>query len=149
MIKLQRNDLDNTVYTTWILKINRDSRKINNKEGIPKVYYSYFTSFPQELYEFLDIKEDVIYLVKEFSSDYEIVITDTAPTLPVISIKTKLVVRRKNYNKTNRIPTTSFTLSKKIFNNIEDYNEVKFTLHPNSKDKYGNKMGVISIQLIK
>lgn len=149
MIKLQRNDLDSTVYTTWILKINKDSRKIKNKKGQEKVYYSYFTSFPQELYEFLDIKDDYIYLIKEFSNDYEIILTDTEPKLPVISIKSKLVTRRKNYNKTNRIPTTSFTLSKKIFNNIEDYNEVKFTLDPNSKDKYGNKIGVISIQLIK
>ncbi len=149
MIRLQRSEVDKTVYTTWILKINKDSRKIKNKDGQEKIYYSYFTSFPQELYEFLDIKDDCIYLVKDFSKDYEIIVTDTPSNLPVTSIKSKLVTRRKNYNNSNRIPTTSFTLSKKLFNNINDYKEVKFTLHPNSKDKYRNKIGLISIQLIK
>jgi len=149
MIQLIINDKDNTVYTTWILKINKDSRKIKNKNGQEKIYYSYFTSFPQELYEFLEIKEDYVYLVKEYNEDYEIILTDTAPTLPIISIKSKLITRRKNHNKNNRIPTTSFTLPKKIFNNMEEYKEVKFTLHPRLKDKYRNKVGVISIQLIK
>jgi len=86
---------------------------------------------------------------KGFFKDYEIIVTDTPSNLPVTSIKSKLVTRRKNYNNSNRIPTTSFTLSKKLFNNINDYKEVKFTLHPNSKDKYRNKIGLISIQLIK
>jgi len=149
MIQLIINDKDNTVYTTWILKINKDSRKIKNKNGQEKIYYSYFTSFPQELYEFLEIKEDYVYLVKEYNEDYEIILTDTAPTLPIISIKSKLITRRKNHNKNNRIPTTSFTLPKKIFNNMEEYKEDKFTLHPRLKDKYRNKVGVISIQLIK
>jgi hypothetical protein len=149
VIQLVVNDKDNTVYTTWILKINRDSRKIKNKNGQEKIYYSYFTSFPQELYEFLDIKEDYVYLIKEYNEDYEIILTDTAPNLPIISVKAKLITRRKNYNKNNRIPTTSFTLPKKIFNNLDEYKEVKFTLHPRLKDKYRNKVGVISIQLIK
>ncbi|MBE6486118.1 MAG: hypothetical protein E7Z85_04660 [Methanosphaera stadtmanae] len=149
MIQLIINDKDNTVYTTWILKINKDSRKIKNKNGQEKIYYSYFTSFPQELYEFLEIKEDYVYLVKEYNEDYEIILTDTAPTLPIISIKSKLITRRKNHNKNNRIPTTSFTLPKKIFNNMEEYKEVKFTLHPRLKDKYRNKLGIISIKLIK
>lgn len=149
MIQLVINDKDNTVYTTWILKINRDSRKIKNKNGEEKVYFSYFTSFPQELYEFLDIKDDYVHLVKEYSEDYEIVLTDTPPKLPISSVKAKLIIRRKNLNKDNRIPTTSFTLPKKIFNNIEQYKKVKFTLHPRLKDKYRNKLGLISIQLIK
>ena len=97
---------------------------------------------------FLDIKEDSIYLVKDYSEDYGIVLTDTEPTLPINSVKTKLITRRKNQS-SNRIPTTSFTLNKKLFNDIEDYNQIKFILHPRLKDKYRNKLGLISIKLIK
>ena len=149
MIQLVYNEKENVVSTSWILKINKDSRKIKNKKGEEITYYSYFTSFPQELYGFLDIKEDYIYLVKEFTDNYEIIITDNEPKLPVIFVKTKLITRRKNERKNKMIPTTSFTLAKKIFNNLEEYKEVKFTLHPRLKDKYRNKIGIISIQLIK
>ena len=148
MIQLVINDKNNTVYTTWILKINKDSRKIINKKGTEVTYYSYFSSFPQELYDFLDIKEDSIYLVKDYSEDYGIVLTDTEPTLPINSVKTKLITRRKNQS-SNRIPTTSFTLNKKLFNDIEEYNQIKFILHTRLKDKYRNKLGLISIKLIK
>lgn len=148
MIQLVINDKNNTVYTTWVLKINKDSRKIINKKGTEVTYYSYFSSFPQELYDFLDIKEDSIYLVKDYSEDYGIVLTDTEPTLPINSVKTKLITRRKNQS-SNRIPTTSFTLNKKLFNDIEEYNQIKFILHPRLKDKYRNKLGLISIKLIK
>ena len=89
-----------------------------------------------------------IYLVKDYSEDYGIVLTDTEPTLPINSVKTKLITRRKNQS-SNRIPTTSFTLNKKLFNDIEEYNQIKFILHPRLKDKYRNKLGLISIKLIK
>lgn len=149
MIKLDYNDKEKYVSTNWILKINKDSRKTKNKNGEEKTYYSYFTSFPQELYDFLDIKDDYVYLVKEFTDNYEIILTDKEPKLPIIFVRVKLITRRKKERKNKKIPTTSFTLAKKIFNNLEEYKEVKFTLHPRLKDKYRNKIGVISIQLIK
>lgn len=146
MIKLVPNIKDNTIYTTWILKINKDSRKRTTKSGEEKTYHSYFTSFPQELYDFFDIQDDTIYLIKELTEDYEIIITDREPKLPLNFVKTKLITRRKN-NK-NRIPTTSFTLSRKLFNHLDEAKEVIFTLHPKKQDRFRNKLGIISIKII-
>lgn len=146
MIQLSENKKDGIIYTNWILKLNRDSRKKLVKSGEEKVYNSYFTSFPQELYEFFDIKNQKLYLVKEVNEEYDVVITDTKPTLPVNYICVKLITRRKNTSKT-RIPTTSFTLSKKLFNNLDTSEEVIMKLHPTVNDRYRNKPGKITLTL--
>lgn len=149
VIQLITNHEDNTVYTTWILKLNVDLTKRKTKSGQIKTYSSYFISFPQELYEFLDIENDNIYLIKDLSNKYDVIVSDTPPTLPVNYVKSKLIIRRKNQNRKNRIPTTSFTLSRKIFNGLDDAKEVKFILDPKSNDRYRNKLGVIYIKLIQ
>lgn len=145
MIKLKGNNKKKIVYTTWILKINRYTKDKKIKTGKIKTYHSFFTSFPQELYQFFEIKENTIYLIKDSTKTDEIILTDEKPEIPVTYQKVKLVARRKNENK---IPTTTFTLSRKLFSNLNNSKEVVFTLYPTSKDIYRNKIGVISIKTI-
>lgn len=146
MIQLSENAKEGIVYTNWILKLNKDTRKKRIKSGEEKIYTSYFTSFPQELYDFFNITDNKLYLVKEDTIENRVIITDTKPSLPVTFISVNLIVRRKNV-KENRIPTTSFTLSKKIFTNLDYGNKVLIQLHPKSKDRYRNKLGLITIKI--
>lgn len=148
MIRLSEDLKEGIIFTNWILKLNKDSRKKTTKQGINKVYVSYFTSFPQELYDFFEIKDDKLFLVKVVDQEYDVIITDTKPTLPVNYIAVKLITRRKNYPKENRIPTTSFTLSKKLFNNLDGGREVLIRLHPKRIDRYRNKMGLVTLKII-
>lgn len=143
MIELKINEKKKIVYTTWILKLNKDTKDRKIKSGEIKTYHSYFTSFPQELYQFFEIKDNSIYLIKDSSKSDEIIITDEKPIIPVTYIKVNLVVRRKNKNK---IPTTTFTLSRKLFGNLHNSKEVIFTLYPASEDIYRNKIGIVSIK---
>lgn len=145
---IQLSDDKGVICTNWILKLNKDSRKRVIKSGEEKTYLSYFTSFPQELYDFFDIEENKLYLVKEDNLEEKVIITDKEPSLPVNYISVKLIIRRKQYSKENRIPTTSFTLSKKMFNHLENSNKVWIHLQPNSIDKYRNKMGLITIKVL-
>lgn len=148
MIQLLENVEEGIVCTNWILKLNKDSRKNKTKSGIEKIYTSYFTSFPQELYEFFEIKDNKLYLIKEFDDDYDVLITDTKPTLPVTYAAVNLIVRRKNKSNINRTPTTSFTLSKKLFNNLDSGHEVLINLHPAKIDQYRNKVGKVTLKII-
>ena len=148
MIQLYTDEESNIVYTSWVLKLNKDTRQRKNKSGEIKTYNSYFTSFPQELYDFFNINDETLYLVKDYNIKSDVIITDTEPTLPVNYVPVKLITRRKNQNRKNRIPTTSFILSKKIFKNLETCNKVRFTLYPNSNERYRNKLGKITIEII-
>ncbi|WP_323736006.1 hypothetical protein PXD04_08985 [Methanosphaera sp. ISO3-F5] len=148
MIQLSENFKEGIISTKWILKLNKDSRKIQSKSGQEKTYISYFTSFPQELYEFFNIKDDSLYLVKEENTYGQVIVTDTKPSLPVTYITVNLIYRRKKSIKEDRIPTTSFTLSKKFFNNLNNADKVIFKLHPKSVDRYRNKLGLITLKII-
>ena len=147
MIHLITNKKEKIVYTTWVLKLNKDKRLKNTRAG-EKIYYNFFTTFPQELYEFLDINDNRIYLVKSNSKKEDVILTDTEPDLPVVYRKTKLIIRRKQKNKEQTIPTSSFTLSPKLFSNLANAEEVHFKLNPRTKDIYRNKLGIISIKTI-
>lgn len=147
MIQLSDNKKEGIINTNWILKLNKDSKRKRVKSGEEKIYKSYFTSFPQELYDFFNIEDNKLYLVKEDNLDNNVIITDTEPSLPVNYISVKLINRRKQYIKENRIPTTSFTLSKKVFNNLDTGTRVLIQLHPKNIDRYRNKLGLITIKI--
>ncbi|RAP44565.1 MAG: hypothetical protein BZ135_07960 [Methanosphaera sp. rholeuAM6] len=147
MIQLIINEADNTVYTIWSLKLNRNRRTRNTLNG-EKTYYSYFTTFPQELYKFLNIKDNTIFIVTDILKDNELILTDTEPTLPINYVKTNISFKHKMINEKKGIPQTYFILSPKIFKNLAQAKEVQFKLHPKTIDKIRNKIGLITIKII-
>ncbi len=147
MLQLMMDKKERTVLTTWIYKLSIEKRNKKTKSGQKKVYITYSCSFPPELYEFFSIKDNMIYFVKEFPYNNQFIITDTEPKLPVAYVKIKLIPRKKKHSN-NTIPTTFFTLSKKLFSNLNETEKIQFILHPKYKDRYRNKVGLITIKTI-
>lgn len=147
MIKLEYDKHHNTIITTWKLKISTTLKKQTTKNGNTKIYSSYGTTFPQELYEFLEIQNKTIYIINEDINSKELILTTQKPTPPLKYKKIKLLIRKDGKN--NRAPLTSFTLPKEIFTNIEEEKYIKLILYPDTTDQFRRKMGKIIIKTIK
>lgn len=146
MIQLTYDKKDNIVYTNWILNISIDTKKSISKNGVEKVYCSYFTTLPYELYKFLKVENNEIFIIKEQDESFEAILTSKKPKPPVTCVKSKLTARSKAKN-TNKTSIT-FTIPKKLFNNVSNKNKIKFTLIANRNDKYRNEKGLIVIKII-
>lgn len=147
MIDLTYNIQDDIIYTNWILKISQDRKKHTRSDGTQKEYFSFFTTLPQELYTFLEVKNDMVYMVNDPILN-KLVLTSKEPNMPVSYVSIKLTQRGKKNSKKDSIPTTSFTIPKKLFPNREKAKKIKYTLCSKKHDKFRDKKGVIIIELL-
>lgn len=147
MIKLLLDEYNDVINTTWLVKINKNIKTRTSKNGQEKKYASYIVTFPQEIYEFLEIKNQTLYIAKEHNSYDELILTTEKPDFLTPYKKIKLYNRRKN-NTEGRVPTTSFILPKKLFNNLEQSEYLQLKLHPTLNDNFRNKRGKITIKAL-
>lgn len=129
----------------WILNIVQTTHKRKAKDGTIKEYYSYSTSFPKGVLDYIGNVEK-IYFYEYFE---KICITNEEPTYyPHTLIKPHLTIGKKDrrYNIAKEYGDRSISLPKKYWEITEDM-KVELTLH--NKPDYANpKKFLITIDVV-
>lgn len=130
----------------WKSKISKSITKANDSNNFKKDYISYRTIFPLDLYKYLNLKNNTLFIYK--TENQKLIITSKKPILSKSSCK--ITLKQNNSNKKH--PNNSgkrMSLKKSFFNktNLNKSTYILFILEFNINNKDDNSEEICYLEI--